>query len=65
MKNYYAFSIKKTLKESKEGQNKSLRFKSGKELFAMKICNSKFGENRFQLYSFENFNDISTFKKII
>lgn len=65
MKNYYAFSIKKTLKESKEGQNKSLRFKSGDEVFAMKICKNNFGENKFQLYSFENFNDINTFKKII
>tara|TARA_B100001287_G_C22282572_1_gene344574 strand:+ start:191 stop:388 length:198 start_codon:yes stop_codon:yes gene_type:complete len=63
--NYYAFPGDKTLEESRKSQINSSTFKSGDKKFAIKICNKKFGENKYKLFSFINFNDLNTFDQII
>lgn len=65
MINYYAYLGEKTLEESKKSQINSTRFKSGDKNFAIKICNKKFGKNKYKLFSFKNFNDLSTFNQIV
>ncbi len=65
MLNYYAYSGDKTLEESKKFQTNSSVFKSGDKNFAIKLCNKKFGENKYKLFSFKNFNDLSTFNQIV
>ena len=65
MKNYYAFIGEKTILESKSQQTSCTKFQTSSEKFAIKICKNKFGNKKFQLFEFTNFNDNSTFKKII
>ena len=65
MINYYAYSGDRTLEESRKSQINSSRFKSGDKNFAIKLCNKKFGENKYKLFSFKNFNDLDTFNQII
>ena len=65
MINYYAYSGDKTLEESRKSQINTSTFKSGNKNFAIKLCNKKFGENKYKLFSFKNFNDLTTFDQII
>ena len=65
MKNYYAFVGERTILESKDQQTSHTKFQTISEEFAIKICKNKFGNRKFQLFEFTNFNDNSTFKKII
>jgi hypothetical protein len=63
--NYYAYSGDKTLEESRKSDINSTNFKSGSSDFAIKLCNKKFGKNKYKLFSFKNFNDLTTFDQII
>ncbi len=65
MINYYAYSGDKTLEESRKSQINKSTFKSGDKNFAIKLCNKKFGENKYKLFSFKNFDDLTTFNQII
>lgn len=65
MINYYAYSGNKSLEESREREVNSTRFKSGSDIFAVKLCNKKFGENKYKLFSFTDFNDTATFNEVI
>lgn len=64
MINYYAYSGKKSLIESKSNQTNSFSMKSQNIDFVIKTCNKKFGEGNYRLYNFTNFNDNKTFKEI-
>ena len=65
MINYYAYSGNKNLEESRKSEIDSTNFKSGSNDFAIKLCNKKFGKNKYRLFSFKNFNDLKTFNQII
>lgn len=65
MINYYAYSGDKTLEESRRKEINTARFKSGSKDFAIKLCNKKFGENKYKLFSFTDFNDSTSFKEIL
>ena len=65
MINYYAYPGDKTLEESRKSEIDASTFKSGSENFVIKLCNKKFGENKYKLFSFKNFNDLTTFDQII
>lgn len=65
MINYYAYSGNKSLEESRKSDTNSTNFKSGSSDFAIKLCNKKFGKNKYNLFSFKNFNDLTTFDQII
>lgn len=65
MINYYAYSGNKSLEESRTREINSTKFKSGSNKFAVLLCNKKFGENKYKLFSFTDFNDTSTFNEII
>lgn len=65
MINYYAYPGNKTLEESKSKETNTTRFKSGNSEFAIKLCNKKFGENKYKLFSFTDFNDTTTFKEVL
>jgi len=62
--NYYAYPGNKTLEESKKKEINATRFKSGSKDFAIKLCNKKFGEDKYKLFSFADFNDLNSFKEI-
>lgn len=65
MINYYAYYGHTSLEESKKRETNSTSFKAGNDIFAVKLCNKKFGENNYKLFSFIDFNNKSTFNEIV
>lgn len=65
MNKYYAYKGKKNLKKARDSEVESFRFYLGSNDIAIKRCNRMWGENKFKLYQFKDFNNINTFKKII
>ena len=65
MNKYYAYKGDKNLKEARNSEVESLRFHLGSDDIAIKRCNRIWGENKFKLYQFKDFNNSNTFMKII
>ena len=65
MKKYFAHRGRFNLSEVKNKKIENTRFHLNSEEIAIKRCNRIWGEGKYSLYTFEDYNNNDSYKKII
>lgn len=65
MEKYFAYKGSSSLEEAKQKKIENTKFHLSSREIAIKRCNRIWGNNSFSLYTFEDFNDNSSFTKIL
>ncbi len=65
MKKYFAHRGRFNLSEAKNKKIENTKFHLSSEEIAIKRCNRIWGEGKYSLYTFEDYNNNDSYKKII